>query len=137
MVKILFHERDVNSRKKILKILKSPEVGTVVNNIKEKKEVITQFRKYSPGGISKDEARRILGKFRYDKRDSLDPKETAGLAKAFGISGAHKYARPTKDSGNKESTSRYDKNNSHSSSGSVNSNTGLKSERFSKMGPLH
>lgn len=137
MSKILFPEREVNSRKKILKILKSSQMGSVVNNIKEKREVVDQFKRYSPGGISKDEARKILGKFHYNKKDSLNPKETAGLAKALGISGSHKYQRPTESPSAKILRERQEKRLVNNSSKTNFSSSGTKSRGFSKMSTLH
>lgn len=137
MSKILFPEREVNSRKKILKILKGSQMGSVVNNIKEKREVVDQFKRYSPGGISKDEARKILGKFRYDKKDSLNSKETAGLAKALGISGSHKYQRPAESFSTKILKERQEKRLTDNSSKTNLSLIKTKSKGFSKMSTLH
>lgn len=97
MAKILFKGKQVDSKKKIVRILKGPKITKIVDNPKERNEVISQFKKYKGGGITKDEARKILGKFYYDKNDSLDRKEAARLAEAFGIEGVHKYKRPTGD----------------------------------------
>jgi len=137
MTKMLFRERDINSKKKILGILKKPEIAKVVDNLGERKEVLSQFRKYSGGGITKDEARKILGKFHYDGRDSLDKKETAGLARALGIKGAHKYKKPedvfnrgTERDGKKNG---YDRDNI----GETLSKSSPRSGGFSKMSPLH
>ncbi len=134
---MLFPEREVNSRKKILKIIKDPKMGRVVNDLREKNELISQFKKYSPGGISKDEARRMLGKFRYDKKDSLTGEETAGLAKALGISGSHKYTRPDKISDRKTTISKFERDRDSNSFNKSSSSTSSKSRGFSKMSPLH
>lgn len=94
MTKPLFKEKEVNSNKKIKKIFRDPKVAGVLDNLKERNEMLSEFKKYNKGGITKDEARKIFGKFYYNKNDSLDKKETGRLAQAFGIKGAHKYRRP-------------------------------------------
>ncbi|MFA6183869.1 MAG: hypothetical protein WC682_02075 [Parcubacteria group bacterium] len=136
MAKMLFRRRDVDSKKKILKILKKPEIAKVVDNLGEKKEVLSQFRRYSGGGITKDEARRILGKFHFDGRDSLDKKETAGLARALGIKGSHKYKKP-EENFNRDREQENRKGGYTGISGKTFSGGNSKSGGFSKMSPLH
>jgi DNA-binding transcriptional ArsR family regulator len=97
MAKILFKSKQVDSKKKVIKILKNPKLAKIVDNLKERNEVLSQFKKYKGGGITKDEARKILGKFYHDRNDSLDRQETSQLAQAFGIKGAHKYQRPARN----------------------------------------
>lgn len=137
MSKILFPEREVNSRKKILKIINSPEMGKVVNNIKEKKEVVSQFRIYGKGGITKDEARKILGKFHYNKSDSLNGNETAALAKAMGIGGIHKYKKPEQSFSKKVLEERREKRIIDDTNiSSKTSSTEIKAKGFNKMNTL-
>jgi len=94
MTKPLFRGKEVNSNRKIKEIFRKPEIASVLDNLKERNQVLAEFKKYNKGGITKEEARKILGKFYYSKNDSLDRKETGRLAQAFGIKGAHKYKRP-------------------------------------------
>ena len=94
MTKPLFKGKEVNSNRKIKEIFRKPEIASVLDNLKERNQVLAEFKKYNKGGITKEEARKILGKFYYSKNDSLDRKETGRLAQAFGIKGAHKYKRP-------------------------------------------
>jgi len=133
---MLFKEREVNSRKKIKEILQRPEIGKILDSSRERKEVSIQFKKYSRGGITKDEARKILGKFHYNKKDSLNGKETAGLARALGIRGVHKYKRPEASFGReaqKDEGRRADFANDSNKS-AIPSRIKLKG--FSKMNPL-
>lgn len=111
MNKILFKGNQVNSRKKIAKILKNPKIAKIVDSLKERNEVINQFKKYSKGGITKDETRKILGKFYYNRNDSLDRNEVSSLAQEFGIGGSHKYYRSNnRNRGvNADSSSRVEK----------------------------
>lgn len=92
--KIIFKKNQVNSRINIIKIFKNPKLAKIVNNLRKRNEIVNQFQQYNKGGITKNETRKILGKFYYDGSDSLNKSSTAQLAKAFGISGAHKYERP-------------------------------------------
>ncbi|MDX9913596.1 MAG: hypothetical protein RBS77_03390 [Candidatus Moranbacteria bacterium] len=94
MAKSLFREKEVNSNRKIKEIFRKPEIASVLDNLKERNQMLAEFKKYNKGGITKEEARKIFGKFYYNKNDSLDKKETGRLARAFGIKGAHKYKRP-------------------------------------------
>jgi hypothetical protein len=92
--KQIFKGKEVNSRKKIIKILKNnAQLSGVINSVKERNEVVNEFKKYKSGGITKEEAREILGKFYYNKRDSLDRNETRHLAQALKIKGVHKYKK--------------------------------------------
>lgn len=139
MTKLLFNGKDVNSRKKILNIIKSSkEISRVVDSSVEKREVVAQIKKYAQGGITKDEARKILGEFHYNKTDSLDATETARLAKAFGISGVHKYTKPEK---NNRATEIINKSRDTSyragTPDKIFPKNNFKSGGFSKMSPLH
>ncbi|MFZ2153944.1 MAG: hypothetical protein WAV16_01820 [Candidatus Moraniibacteriota bacterium] len=95
--KILFKKNAVSSKKQILEILRDPQISKIVDNHREQRELVTQFKKYNKGGITKKEVKTILGDFYYNKNDSLDKNEVGVLAKKFGLKGAHKYIRPARE----------------------------------------
>lgn len=124
MSKILFKGKEVDSTKKIKRIISSPEISKIVSGPAEKRELISEIKNYRSGGVTKDEARKILGKFHYDKKDSLGGKETAALAKAWGISGSHRYTRPEENSAEKMRTANRERIKSSKINNSPNSSKG-------------
>lgn len=133
MSNILFKGKNVESTNKIKSIIRNPAIEKIVNEPSEKRELISEIKKYRSGGITKGEARKILGKFHYDKKDSLSGKETAALAKAWGIDGSHRYTKPNDESGNRKTNYSYKKE----SKSLNNSASGSKSRRFGMIRSLH